>query len=619
LLFRNDINGLRAIAVIAVLLFHFNSSWLSGGFAGVDVFFVISGYLMTGIIFKGLMHQDFSLSKFYLSRANRILPALAALCVAVLLFSYLFVHVIDQLSIHKHTQGSIFFYSNFIYMKESGYFDVGAHFKWLLHTWSLSVEWQFYIIYPLVLLFFKRFTSIDNLKLLILIATIIGFIGSALMTLKWPSNAYYMLPSRAWEMLIGGVAFLYPFNLTDRVKKICELVGICLIIYSYFFISGDIQWPGIHALLPVFGTYLIIVANRQSSFIASNKLFKSVGQWSYSIYLWHWPLVVIGVYFSIDNWWVIGIPLSFLFGFLSFKYIENCPTKKITKLSLSSLWKARPAISVYSVLLVSAILSSINGFNKLPEDLKLTEQEFRNKFEGHANMRTKNQRPLYINSSDNDFEYIIIGDSFARHYNHLFKESGLKVVSLAVDGCYSTQKFYSKNEKVCIDRYKYQLDFIAKHRNKKIIVSRAWNVKHEATIFQRDGGQKVVFEISDRVNELNALVKDIQNMTSSIYVIAGNQGSKVIPFKYMANEILQGNDVVNFLQEKNIKPIVQHLSENKKNKYTFIDVSEFLCENSNCYVIKDGKPLYTDHGHFSKFGTEFISKDIVNFLREVKL
>ena len=142
--FRYDINGLRAIAIIAVILFHFNPAWVPGGFSGVDVFFVISGFLMTGIIFRGLENNNFSLFEYYASRANRIIPALAVLCMILLVFGWFYLIPSDYKALGKHVERSMLFISNFAYLKETGYFDSSSYEKWLLHTWSLSVEWQFY-------------------------------------------------------------------------------------------------------------------------------------------------------------------------------------------------------------------------------------------------------------------------------------------------------------------------------------------------------------------------------------------------------------------------------------------------------------------------------------------
>ena len=162
--FRSDINGLRAIAVILVVLFHYNRDFISGGFIGVDVFFVISGFLMTGIIFRGIESQSFSLLKFYTSRGKRIIPALTAVVFVVLILGYLLTDPISYKTMGDHGIASLLFISNIIYKNEAGYFDVDSYDKYFLHSWSLSVEWQFYIIYPIILLSLSKFFSINKLK-----------------------------------------------------------------------------------------------------------------------------------------------------------------------------------------------------------------------------------------------------------------------------------------------------------------------------------------------------------------------------------------------------------------------------------------------------------------------
>ena len=227
--FRADVNGLRAIAVIAVVLFHFQPSLMPGGFAGVDVFFVISGFLMTGIIFRSFERNNFSLIDFYIARANRIVPALTALCIVLLILGWFFLTPIDYKALGKHVSSSIGFFSNIKYWGEAGYFDASSHEKWLLHTWSLSVEWQFYIIYPLVLIALKKFISIEAIKIVLVFSTILGFIFCVFATYYWPSFSYYLIPSRAWEMMIGGVVYLYKMKKHFNYQKLMEWVGLILI------------------------------------------------------------------------------------------------------------------------------------------------------------------------------------------------------------------------------------------------------------------------------------------------------------------------------------------------------------------------------------------------------
>jgi peptidoglycan/LPS O-acetylase OafA/YrhL len=361
--FRKDINGLRAIAVIAVVLFHFNPSWLPGGFAGVDVFFVISGFLMTGIIFRGIQQNSFSILNFYVARANRIIPALALLCLTLLALGWFFLMPSIYKDLGKHISSSMSFTSNLIYWSEAGYFDAASHEKWLLHTWSLSVEWQFYIIYPLVLLLLRRFISLEKMKLVIAITTGIFFIFCVFITNIKPDFSYYSLPTRAWEMMLGGVAFLYPFSLSNTKKRLLEGIGLLLIFGSYFFISADNLWPGYLALFPVLGTFFIIQAQRQNSVITNNFVFQKLGLWSYSIYLWHWPLVVIIYIFSLSGYVIYpAIILSVLLGFLSNRYIETIKFKKHTS-SIVSLLKCKPLYLALITIIMSSYVWLTNGDN----------------------------------------------------------------------------------------------------------------------------------------------------------------------------------------------------------------------------------------------------------------
>ncbi|WP_166425891.1 acyltransferase family protein [Paraglaciecola sp. 20A4] len=361
--FRKDINGLRAIAVIAVVLFHFDASWMPGGFAGVDVFFVISGFLMTGIIFRGIEKESFSILKFYIARANRIIPALAILCLALLVFGWFYLTPFDYRALGKHVGSSLTFVSNFIYWMEAGYFDTASHEKWLLHTWSLSVEWQFYIIYPLVLVAMRQFMSLKMMKTAILLGSVFGFIFCVIATYQWPSTAYYLLHTRAWEMMIGGVAYLYPFSIQEKRKKLLEWIGLALIVSSYWLISKDNPWPGYLAIFPVFGSFLIIQAQRNNSFITSNIVFQKVGAWSYSIYLWHWPFVVAIYYYSLDSIFIyFGITLSILLGFLSYKYIEKIKFRNDFT-SVFGYLKCKPVYFLCIIGFLGSVIFVGNGIN----------------------------------------------------------------------------------------------------------------------------------------------------------------------------------------------------------------------------------------------------------------
>lgn len=324
--FRKDINGLRALAVLAVVIYHFNALWLPGGFAGVDVFFVISGYLMTAIICRGLSGGDFSLVRFYTARAKRIIPVLVVMCLALMVFGWFNLLATEYKQMAQHVFSSLGFYSNTVYLKEVGYFAASTNENWLLHTWSLSVEWQFYIIYPVVLLVLSKVFGVRGIRWLVLAAVLIGFIYSLMLSPQYPEQAFYLLKARAWELCAGGLAFLFPLSLGKAKSRILELAGLALILSGYILISKTVVWPGYYALMPVIGTLMVILANRQDSQLTGNWVFQRVGLYSYSIYIWHWPVMVYMTYSGLLNGVLsalIGVVISLVFGFASYAFIER--------------------------------------------------------------------------------------------------------------------------------------------------------------------------------------------------------------------------------------------------------------------------------------------------------
>ena len=373
--FRTDINGLRAIAVIAVVIFHFNKDWLPGGFAGVDVFFVISGFLMTSIIIRGLKADNLSVVNFYFARANRIIPPLFILCMACLVFGFFFLIPFDYQILSQHVKSSAGFFSNATYMSEAGYFDSASHDKWLLHTWSLSVEWQFYIIYPILLLALSRLFSLSTLPRAVITLSIFSFILCVIASIYLPETSFYSLTTRAWEMLLGGVAFFYPISLKQKQRSALNLVGMSLIVVSYLILNGNDTWPGTLTLFPVLGACLIIMANNKRSFISRNIFVQKTGTFSYSLYLWHWPVYVALNYFQYEGviYSIIGIVISFILGIISYYIIEKKLVFNYKDLSWFQ-YSIHPTV-IFTLIAIS-VASSIQYYQGLPErfspDLQLS-------------------------------------------------------------------------------------------------------------------------------------------------------------------------------------------------------------------------------------------------------
>lgn len=331
MIFRGDINGLRAIAVIVVVLYHFGVPGFGGGFIGVDIFFVISGFLMTAILL-GQDRESTSLGSFYLARARRIVPALIAVSLAALAYGWFVLPPFDYRELAKHVGASMLFVSNHIYLNEASYFDAAAREKWLLHTWSLSVEWQFYLVYPFFLMLWRglaaRSTRLSGLALVVVFT--VSLLSSFWLSHANPKIGFFILPSRAWEMLAGAAAFLYGDMLRRRIGTqgllLLAPLGLVLIALAVTLIDATTPWPGAWALLPVTGTAIVIVAGSAGNRLVAARPLQAIGLWSYSIYLWHWPIVV-----ALDQAGLSGesVPsaasavLAVLLGAASFRWIEQ--------------------------------------------------------------------------------------------------------------------------------------------------------------------------------------------------------------------------------------------------------------------------------------------------------
>jgi peptidoglycan/LPS O-acetylase OafA/YrhL len=452
--FRSDINGLRAIALLGVVLFHFLGSAISGGFSGVDVFFVISGYLMTSIIIGGLESGNFQLLEFFAARARRIIPALTVLCVTVLIIGWFYLHPLDFGMLGKHALSSLSFISNFVYLKETGYFDEASKEKWLLHTWSLSVEWQFYILYPIALAILHRFVGKKWLRLTLLIGALASFALCVYGTGRWPSSSFFLLPFRAWEMLVGGLAFLYPLKTSATSKKLLELLGIGMIFGAYWGLSASTAWPGYVASVPVIGAFFIIVAHRDRSWIMGNTVLQWIGKTSYSVYLWHWPVAVWLNYAGVSTdatWIAAGLALSFILGALSFYFVENPKARASLALSLPGHPSMGSIALFYGATLVSGLVIVKDGFaSRLSQEyLAATDKQVMPRREnGYCFYDFNNDTRLLpaqeaatceLGARGQIPKLLLFGDSFAGHFEPfwdvLAKANGFTVNSVTTNWC----------------------------------------------------------------------------------------------------------------------------------------------------------------------------------------
>jgi len=341
--YRAEIDGLRALAVIPIIFHHAGVEYFSGGYIGVDIFFVISGYLITSIIISEMELGEFSLLNFYERRARRILPALYL----VMIFSFIFSLFWLMPSYMKDFSQSLVavstFSSNVLFWYESGYWEISSELKPLLHTWSLAVEEQYYIIYPFFLMLIWNFNKFWNLSILIF------FAAMSLLFAQWgaynkPVMTFYLLPTRFWELAIGACVafyFLYQKQIFRTLFKhkffdeVLGMLGLSMIIIPVFLFDKETPFPSFYALVPTFGTALVILFSSSQTIVGrllSKRQLVILGLISYGTYLWHWPLIVFSRHLSTTEpsdiiFFALAI-LSFLVGYLSWRYIEKPFRKK---------------------------------------------------------------------------------------------------------------------------------------------------------------------------------------------------------------------------------------------------------------------------------------------------
>jgi peptidoglycan/LPS O-acetylase OafA/YrhL len=316
--YRADIDGLRAVAVALVVGFHAFPLSVPGGYIGVDVFFVISGYLITGLILDLQAAGRFSIKQFYIRRARRILPALSVVMAATLLIGWFALSPSSYDRLARHTVASTLFVPNLVYWREAGYFDPSALSKPLLHLWSLGVEEQFYVVWPLLLLLLRHRKAPTTGILGALSA--MSFVYCCFASYHDPVAAFYSPLSRLWELGIGGVLASRRFEL--RHAEIASGLGLMLILGAAFTLTDTSVFPGLLAVIPVGGTALLIAGR---SWILSTRPFVAVGLISYPLYLWHWPLLSFANFLDFQTEFAKGIvvAISIVLAWLTTRYVEN--------------------------------------------------------------------------------------------------------------------------------------------------------------------------------------------------------------------------------------------------------------------------------------------------------
>lgn len=598
--FRNDISFLRAFSVISVLLYHFGYNFFKGGFIGVDIFFVISGYLMTRIILSGFDHNNFKLVNFYKKRVERIFPAMLFMIVSVCIAVYSLVPTQFIYTI-KNAYSSTLFFSNIYYYINTAYFDQFSKFNFFLHTWSLSVEWQFYMIYPLILMCFKSlYKSKKNTFTWFFIGLII--LSFLLMLLHNYTNntfSFFITYTRAWEMMFGGLAFIIKIDLnkiSNFIKKSLVYLSIATLIFLVYFVDHNVfNWPSYFTLLPVILTTTILTLNIESN-LFNNKLVKFFGDISYSLYLWHWPFYVFLIFFDANErlkYNVLFMILSILIATISYYTVE--------KRNYSG--KVKFVLSFTVILFSSCFMLAKIPLNYIFDDQLATLIYYNSKYKDTD--RVKNQFSIGRNHMSDDMTYesfeiilpkrdvknvILLGDShagaFSETLNNIAKERNFNLIQFTGDATFPilNSKSIFKNPPKLFN-YFYS-EYIPKNHDKidLIIISGFFSAYN------------LDFKSYKEIREIERYFKNFNIPT--IYIGQSRRYSTDFATVFMMNNKYgieyKYDNVYQKTDSKNNESLKRFLGEK------YIDIYNYNINTINEKSI----PYIYDSNHFTVYGTE---------------
>jgi peptidoglycan/LPS O-acetylase OafA/YrhL len=640
-LYRSDIDGLRAVAVILVIFYHAFPHALTGGFIGVDIFFVISGFLITSIIHENLNSNHFSFINFYARRLRRLAPALVLILIFSLSIGFIFLQNDEFNQLKKHILGGVTFTSNIMFWNEAGYFDNAADTKPLLHLWSLAIEEQFYLIWPFLIFLFFKFKRLDYIFFISLIITLSFFINLVL-SYNSPVAAFFSLESRFWEFLIGASISIPPFNQKRSTSKLSlsianaqSATGCILILIGVVLISNHSIFPGWWALLPTIGTILIISAGSNSYInknLLSNKKLVYIGLLSYPLYIWHWPLLSFARIFLSEvpppSVRLGLLAIAFLFAALTYHYVErpirfNKSTKHITFSLLFTLLLVGVATSwpnpQHSPLSNNLTPSSKNEFEAyyLPTEGIQTLGRFENKFRHECNFyqvdkfyegksttipKDSIDKSCYQPDGLSKHSVLIWGDSHAQMLNYGLRKNlpnDWQILQIASSGCHPSINFtQDSNKDYCARSNWFALNVIRDNKIKTVIV--AQSVEHDAANMN-----KIASKLESLGVEKVIFMGSSPRWTDYLPRILLRQLWPELPERTFVGV---DREVIN-------KNIVLKRNFNYSKKQTFIDVIGLFCNEQGCLtrIGKDKNNDLTswDLGHLTQTASDFLAKKIL--------
>ncbi|WP_397450889.1 acyltransferase family protein [Pseudomonas sp. NA-150] len=627
---RRDIDGLRALAVIPVVLFHFGFSGFGGGFVGVDVFFVISGFLITSIIYREIAAGRFSFYDFWSRRARRIIPALSVVLVAALLVGWFLLPASDYSQLGRAVRYQAMFLSNLLYMHQDGYFDAASGLKPLLHTWSLAVEEQYYLFFPLLMVLLIRFFK--NWRWMLFAMLLVSFALNIWAVSHQPDAAFFLLPMRAWELLCGAMLAVLPassLNVRPWVYQGVSLAGLLAVLLAVFGFDKNTVFPGWAALLPVLGVTAMIWANGQSATLVSRllgtRVLVAVGLISYSLYLWHWPVYVYANAASIDGVQsfeaVAWIALSVVLAYLSWRFIETPFREK----RLLPGRKSMVVAAVVSMLLLTLMGQTLRWTDGLPERLSAQAMRYaqaRNWQQGQMDCLIGFENPSlntichFGPATDGPPEQLVWGDSHAAALTPALRvdaeQYGIPVSLASLSGCPPLPGADVRAQ--CQTFNQQTLALLHHEKVRDVVLAARWSLYLYG---EENGDQKyVAYHGDSQASAEQKMADDVRKMVAGVRETGANVWIfKEVPMQRLGTiGRLSSLTMIGRSASLVGRPIAEHRQRQQFLEALFaqlsaadpqvhvLDPASLLCADGICRAEINGASLYMDENHLSDQG-----------------
>lgn len=622
--YRPDIDGLRAVAVLAVVLHHLSAPLVPGGYVGVDVFFVISGYLITSIISREMAEGQFTFARFYERRARRIFPALFAVLAVTLAAGYFLLLPSDYAATLRAALGTLFFSSNLVFWREmqAGYFAAtDAKLNPLLHTWSLAVEEQFYVFFPILLLVCYRYCR-KHIFWILLGCALVSLGGAALLVKSKVVAVFFLSPFRAWELLAGSMlAFGYVPAVRSRVvREVLVAGGLLAIVAACFIYDDKTTFPGFTALLPVLGTAAIIHAGASGSTLAGRLLqwrpVVYIGLISYSLYLWHWPLMVLAQYANgmepLTPYLPVLFVASLLLGSLSYHFIEQ-PFRRGSRFATRRIVFSSTA--VFASLLTAAAVAGLikNGFADRFDTTVVKLDESRSVEIAYKSCNDRApQMWCILGISESEPKTLLWGDShmlaWAPALQEVLVQKDRRAVFATRSGCPPLFDVESAEQRGCASANLAIKTHLLSHPEiKSIVMAARWGyyfVKGSPLV----GDQGEVELVNGNAAAQQALAATLQwlhaNGRQVILIGPVPVYENSVPLNLALEAATGRRFTVTTAEEQRLKnaPFLEVVNAVQSAPwFSSLDPVAWMC-GDGCVVMKNGVPLYRDSNHLSVAG-----------------